>query len=174
MSRKSKSPGAEVDGADIVLDARGAACETGQAAEKEVPRVRNKAKTRAKLEDAFKRMLAAGIKVNVVALAEEVDVDPSLIHKVYPDLAEAVATLRRGSPMTRAANQQARFAEARQQVDDLKSQLAEAKAAIQDLISRNATLDLKVKSLEQRLGAGESVVQATPRRTSNRDADPLS
>src|SRR5437879_2779632 len=56
-------------------------------------RVRNKAKTREELVQAIQEVKNTGLKMSVTAVALEAGVDASLIHHVYPDVAEAIRAL---------------------------------------------------------------------------------
>lgn len=117
-------------------------------------RVRDKNRTGQELWDAFNGLQAAGVRVSVVAVAEAVGVDPSLVHHVYPELAEAIANLRKGVEPDKAVRRENRLSRALEEISELRQQLMESERSIKTLISRNATLELRVRSLEA--GRGES------------------
>jgi hypothetical protein len=107
----------------------------------ETRRPRNKAKTLQALEQAIVSLQGSGQKVGFTAVAREVGIDPSAIHKVYPDLAEKIRSIAgKGT---------------RKQRDQALVDLAKAKLVIKELRSdlQRLQLDLaRIASLNETLG----------------------
>lgn len=118
-------------------------------------RARDKDRTGKELRLALTSLKEAGLKVSVVAVAEAVGVHPSLVHHVYPTLAKEISDLRRGSGPTKEEREESRLAKALRDLADLRTKLEEAENAVKALISRNATLDARIRSLEEKQ-AGEA------------------
>ena len=117
-------------------------------------RVRDKDRTAQELRAALEGLKSAGLRVSVVAIAEAVRVHPSLVHHVYPEIAKEISDLRRGSGPERKERQEDKLATALQDLSELRRKLSESEASIKTLISRNATLELRVRSLEAGQAAG--------------------
>lgn len=121
-------------------------------------RARDKDRTGRELELALERLKSAGLKISVVAVAESVGVHPSLVHHVYPKIATEISELRRGTGPTKKEREESRLAKALRDLGDLRAKLEEAEAAVKTLVSRNATLDARVRSLEEKQADGASKV----------------
>ncbi len=96
-------------------------------------RTGNRTKTAAAIRAALKRVEATGRRISIKAVAEEADVDPSLIHHSYAELAETIRaaagrTTRKQRDDTRAQLAQVRIelAQLKEDVDMLLAELAEA------------------------------------------------
>lgn len=118
-------------------------------------RVRDKERTYAELRSALQGMKSEGVKVSVVAVAKLVGVHPSLIHKVYPEIAEEIGQIRRGSlGSSKEVRQENKFSQAMRELSEVRAKLLESELLIKSLISKNATLDHRVRSLEASLNSG--------------------
>ncbi len=123
-------------------------------------RARDKERTEKELQQALEELKKAGLKVSVVAVAEMVGVHPSLVHHVYPKIAKEISDLRRGTGPTRKEREESRLAQALTDLDDLKQKLKEAELAVKALVSRNATLDARIRTLEERQSGGDRNVHS--------------
>ena len=122
-------------------------------------RARDKERTALALQLALESLKRADLKVSVVAVAEAVGVHPSLVHHVYPKIAAEISELRRGSGPTKKEREESRLAQALRQLADLQTKFEEAEKSVKTLVSRNATLDARVRSLEEKEGSEASKVR---------------
>lgn len=121
-------------------------------------RPRDKDRTSNDLKLALKGLKEAGLKVSVVAVAEAVGVHPSLVHKVYPDIAKEISDLRRGAGPTKKEREESRLVKALKDLEELRAKLTAAETAVKTLISRNATLDARIRHLEEKQAAGGKIL----------------
>lgn len=103
-------------------------------------RTRDREKTREELQFAMLRVKNKGMKLSIVAVAKEAGYSPSLIHNVYPDLAESIR-----AQVGRATRQQrddkvSELAKARETIRELREQLSAANRDIKKFASVNETL----------------------------------
>lgn len=121
-------------------------------------RARDKDRTAKELHLALETLKEAGLKVSVVAVAEAVGVHPSLVHHVYPELAQEISDLRRGAGPTKKEREESSLAKALRDLADLRAKFREAEKSVETLVSRNATLDARIRSLEEKQAGGTSKV----------------
>lgn len=106
----------------------------------ETRRPRNKTKTLQALEKAIVSLESSGQKVSFTAVAREVGIDPSAIHKVYPDLAEKIRSI--AGKGTRKQRDQALvdLANARLVIKELRSDIKRFQLDLARIASLNETL----------------------------------
>jgi AcrR family transcriptional regulator len=125
------------------------------------PRRRDKGKTKTELQLAILRVKNKGLKMSIAAVASEAGVNPSLIHNMYPDLAEEIR-----AQMGRATRQQrdekaAELADLRQTLRELRKELQAAKWDIDKLASINESLRDEIDLLRAQVA---DKVRVMPRR----------
>lgn len=117
-------------------------------------KLRDKLKTGRALRAAMDRLKVVGLPLSVSAVARDVGVDPSTVHKVYPEIAEAIRTLNSGSARARLDQTRIALATLKKTAADLRTENALLKADLNKLATINYMLTTRVELLEaQRKGA---------------------
>jgi len=114
-------------------------------------RIRNRESTEAALQQAFSAVKNSGKKISIRAVALEAQVDPSLIHHAYPEIAEQIrAVLGIGSRSQRDQKHQ-ELVEARKTIVKLRANLVELTKDIARIASVNLSLSSELVALRAEL-----------------------
>jgi AcrR family transcriptional regulator len=118
--------------------------------------------TRKRLLLAFaklKRDAGPGAKgPSISAVAKEAGVSNALIHTKYPDIAEQIRDANGKGPKRQLAKHREQLQAAETRSSELRDELADIRKLNRGLASKNATLILKVRSLEERIAILEAGV----------------
>jgi chromosome segregation ATPase len=118
--------------------------------------------TRKRLILAFtklKRDAGPGAKgPSISAVAKEAGVSHTLIHTKYPDIAEQIRDANGRGPKQQLAKHREQLQTAESRSSELRDELAEVKNLNRGLASENATLILKIRSLEEKISILEAGV----------------
>lgn len=129
------------------------------------PKVRDKAATLKRLQDALLRVKDEGRRLSIKAVAEEAGVTPSLIHHVYPDLAEQIrAQIGRSTRAQRDAKHD-ELMRAKGRIADQQAELRALSADLASLASINLKLQDQINVLEAQLAGKLTVIGTPPRST---------
>lgn len=104
------------------------------------PRARSRAKTSEALHLALKNAMEKGTLPSISSLAAEVGVSPSLIHHVYPDIAEKIRALSGKSSRQQRDKKGRQIAEAKETIRELRNELKGIKEDMAKLASINLNL----------------------------------
>ncbi|MEH6437347.1 TetR family transcriptional regulator [Massilia sp. DD77] len=114
-------------------------------------RVRDKTATLERLQSSLLRVMDSGRRLSIKAVAEEAGVTPSLIHHVYPDVAEQIrATMGRSTRAQRDAKHD-ELVDAKRTISDQKAELRELRADLASIASVNLQLQDRIDELEAQL-----------------------
>lgn len=117
---------------------------------------RDKEKTRAELLMAIQRVQNKRLNLSIVAVAAEAQVDPSLVHHTYPDIAEQIRKLTGKATRQQRDLKHKELQELKQAHRELEAQAKALRADINRLASLNLTLEQQVVELRAAL-AGKVV-----------------
>ncbi len=115
--------------------------------EKKASRRRDKGTTAVALRNALLLVKNSGHRVSIKAVAEEAGVDPSLVHHVYPDIAEEIRSIAGRSTRTQRDSKHADLVKARTQIRELRQEVATLLTELADAASLNLTLLEQLKDL---------------------------
>lgn len=113
----------------------------------ERPRPRDKAKTKEGLLLAIQRVQNKGLTMSISAVASEAEVDPSLIHHVYPDIAERVRKLIGRSTREQRESIQSELSETKRENRELREEIDALHRDINRLASINLSLEQELTEL---------------------------
>jgi len=111
----------------------------------------DRAKTATVLRYAMLRVKNAGRRMSIKAVAEEAKVDPSLVHHVYPDIAEEIRAISGRGSRAQRDTKHAELVQARLRVRELTDDLATLLAELTEIASLNLALESQVQDLEAQL-----------------------
>lgn len=111
-------------------------------------RSRDKNATLQRLQAAMVEVKNSGRKLSIKAVAEAAGVDPSLIHHVYPHLAEEVRTQAGKSTRSQRDEKHQALVSARQTIQEQRAEIAELKADLAKLASINLELQDRIDEYE--------------------------
>lgn len=138
MGRKPTPNGASQKLAEQTLFVQSSFCEDKSAVSPS--RARNKAKTSEALHLALKNAVEKGTLPSVSSVAAEVGVSPSLIHHVYPDIAEKIRALSGKSSRQQRDKKGRETAAAKETIRELRNELKGIKEDMAKLASINLNL----------------------------------
>ena len=111
----------------------------------------DRAKTATALRYALLRVKNAGKRISIKAVAEEANVDPSLVHHVYPDIAEEIRAISGRALRTQRDSKHAELAQARLRVRELTKNVATLQAELTEIASVNLSLENQIQDLKAQL-----------------------
>lgn len=112
---------------------------------------RDKDKTRAELLLAIQRVQNKGITLSISAVAAEVEVDPSLVHHTYPDIAEQIRKLTGRAARQQRDSKQKQLTELKQAYRELEAEAKGLRDDVNRLSSINLTLEQELIELRAAL-----------------------
>lgn len=111
----------------------------------------DRAKTATALRYAMLRVKNAGRRISIKAVAEEARVDPSLVHHVYPDIAEEIRAISGRGSRAQRDKKHVELAQARLRVRELTEDVATLLAELTEIASLNLALESQVQELKAQL-----------------------
>lgn len=111
----------------------------------------DRAKTATALRYAMLRVKNAGKRISIKAVAEEAGVDPSLVHHVYPDIAEEIRAMGGRGSRAQRDKKHAELIQARLRVRELNEDVATLLAELTEIASLNLALESELEELKAQL-----------------------
>lgn len=111
----------------------------------------DRVKTATALRYAMLRVKNAGRRISIKAVAEEARVDPSLVHHVYPDIAEEIRAISGRGSRAQRDKKHVELAQARFRVRELTEDVATLLAELTEIASLNLALESQVQELKAQL-----------------------
>jgi AcrR family transcriptional regulator len=114
-------------------------------------RTGDRAKTAENLRLAILRVKNAGRRVSIKSVAEEAGVDASLVHHVYPDIAEEIRAISGRSTRTERDKVRQQLAAAKAHIRTLEAEVEKLLAEVAQIASVNLTLAQEAAQLQAAL-----------------------
>jgi hypothetical protein len=114
-------------------------------------RPRNKEKTLEELRYAMLRIKNRGGSLSVTAVANEVGIAPSTIHKVYPSVADEIREATGRGRVEQRDEAKAGLAEAKSKIRELREEVSQLEADLARIASLNETLTYENATLAAQL-----------------------
>ena len=111
----------------------------------------DRAKTATALRYAILRVKNAGKRISIKAVAEEAKVDPSLVHHVYPDIAEEIRAISGRGSRDQRDRKHSELAEAKTRIRELTEDVATLLAELIEIASVNLALEGQIQDLHTQL-----------------------
>jgi hypothetical protein len=111
----------------------------------------DRAKTATALRYAMLRVKNTGRRISIKAVAEEAKVDPSLVHHVYPDIAEEIRAISGRDSRAQRDKKHVELVQARLRVRDLTDDVATLLAELTEIASLNLALESELQDVRAQL-----------------------
>jgi AcrR family transcriptional regulator len=111
-------------------------------------RVRDKVGTKASIRVAIEKLKNSGSSISISAVAKEASIQPSTIHKVYPDEAEEIRVLMGRGVRQQRDRKQAELSAAHATVRELSAKVLQLEKDLGNLASINYSQRHRIERLE--------------------------